>query len=256
MCIINDKADVSSTKILVSPNAKGTRQLVVYSNKVATEIDKNAMILPIPSQNASDISLHDLSECPDFFENVSNVFDIPLSRKSYTNSAPLPVLSCGSYKVSIVPDIYSFSQLDSSVFVLEPTVGSLLAKYYSHGFSFLVCMLDLSSSKKKYHPIAYSHPIGDSLFVPTRHHHGFSNAEEVFSFYDHDIYGVNTQSPSSKKWLGTTPECFSSVPKWDFPIVENMTKNAVRGELRNMDYNLPFFKTNESKESNEGCFIA
>ena len=258
MCIINDKAAVSTTRILVSPDETCTRQLVVYSNKVATSVPNNAMVLPVPG-SAQDIQLYDLSHCPNFFDEVNDVFDVPMSYSMTNEVSNLPVLSCGSYKVTIVPDISSFDKIDRTVFDLNPTVESLLNKYYANGFSFLVCMLDMSSTKKEYHPIAYSHQMADySLFVPTRHHHGFSTSEEVFSFYDHEIFGVNTQSPSPTKWLGRVPECFSRTDvwkDWKFPQeIVNMTKNTVSGELRNMDYNLPFH-TVYRKESQQSCVI-
>jgi hypothetical protein len=55
MCIIaNPVVNVASTKLYVSPNKAGTRQLTIYSNDVDT-MSENAMILPVPTTDVESI---------------------------------------------------------------------------------------------------------------------------------------------------------------------------------------------------------
>lgn len=238
MCIINDKAYVSNTRIFVSPDKTYKRQLTIYENKVQTNVNGNAMILPVPGGN---IKLHDLSKMPNIMDDIASVFETPMTKSSYdgasTNS--IPVVECGSYLVSIVPTVYDFHRINSEVFVVSPNVHDILKNYYDQ-CSFLVCLLK-TGKQHEYHPIAYSHTIlKEKLFVPTRHHHGFSTNEEATSFFDHEIYSACASAHPSERWLRIIPESLSHIPDFEMPIhIPVMTKSIIKGEYANTDFWYP-----------------
>jgi len=246
MCIINDKAHVSNTRIFVSPDKTYKKQLTMYENKVQTQIVNNAMILPVPSLfQGADVQLHDMSEYPKVMDDVNSVFETPFTLSHYSNSnsssssSLLDVVECGSYLVSVVPTIDDFHRINAEVFVIDSNVQDILRKYYWKQYSFLVCLLK-PGPEHTYHPIAYSHPlVSGKLFVPTRHHHGFSTNEEITSFFDHEIFSVCASAHPSEKWLGTIPSVISEqqVSDFEFPSLVNvMTKSILKGEYANSDF--------------------
>ena len=189
MCIIvNPVVKVTSTKIWVSPNNTGTRQLTIYSNNVDTH-KKNAMILPVPTTDADSIRFIDFSFYQRFFNDCQSCFrstkpllysssqtlGISLSNNRFKRST-LIVHDVGSYKASIVPSLADFDRLDKSVFRVTGDLGNMLQRTYSSGFSFIVCQLEKGAIN--YHPFAYTHTLAQNgkLFVPTKHWHADPNS--------------------------------------------------------------------------------
>ena len=189
MCIIaNPVVKVASTKIWVSPNKDGTRQLTIYSNSVET-MTKNAMILPVPTTDVDSIKFLDLSFYQRFFDDCKACFRStkPLSdftygartttlSANYSKRSTLAVHDVGSYKASIVPSLGDFDRLDKTVFTVSGDLADMLKNTYSSGFSFIVCQLEKGSVN--YHPFAYTHTMAQNgkLFVPTKHWHAHGNA--------------------------------------------------------------------------------
>ena len=188
MCIIaNPVVKVASTKIWVSPNKDGTRQLTIYSNNVDT-MTKNAMILPVPTTDADSIKFIDLSFYQNFFNDCKSCFrstklftyssgdtlGVTLSSNSLKRST-LAVHDVGSYKASIVPSLSDFDRLDTTVFRVDADLADMLKSTYSSGFAFIVCQLEKGSVN--YHPFAYTHTLAQNgkLFVPTKHWHAHTN---------------------------------------------------------------------------------
>ena len=244
MCIINEPAHVSGTKILVSPNHDNTRQLVVYSNVVQTNAHNNAMILPVP--HPETIKLHDLSQYKDIFEDCNKCFSSKgLLSKGYAHtnqsfgmddSEILEVHHVGVLDISIVPTYNDFHRLDPNYFKLNPLVGSVLSEFYPdlplNRFGYIVSKLS-SGHKEEYHPLAYSHQIykNNLMFIPTRHHHG--NHKELMSDYDHDIYSINTKNLcGSETWEHIFKIMTHKIPSFQFPEVVSFNKlNIDRKDL-------------------------
>lgn len=160
------------------------RQCVVYAMAVELRGGGNAMILPVHA-DAGDIALLDLSDVPQFFEPLAELFTPPqprsLSYKSVSRST-LQVQKVGSYDVSVVPSVSDISRLNADVFNVAPSTARTLAIHYP-GCALVVAVLRDSGA---FHPLAYTHPrIRDVDFVPTRHAHGDGNERPL---WDHAIY--------------------------------------------------------------------
>jgi hypothetical protein len=188
MCIIQGKnVNVESTSILVAPigdsvgdPVEGDKQLTIYSNKVQlSNGDNNAMILPFPT--SENVRFVNLSTMPELFSDLRYLFPYPLSR-----SMGLQIHDVGSYSVSIVEDLSKFAELQQDVFTIDPAVLAYLERFYSEGFSFLVCKL---KPRSEYHPFGYVHDRlkNGELFIPTRHYHD----DETKADWNHDIYTWN-----------------------------------------------------------------
>lgn len=219
MCVIQGGATrVADTQILAFKSSNGYHQVTAYSNRVdlpgdaatanasnmwssfglSLPIQQNAaMILPIPD-GAKHFEMIDTSACKDMFERIDECFPTELSY-SFTNSsrslsvqsASLEVKTCGSYQYTLVPSLLDFARLDRNVFSLDADVHRVLAQY-PNNFAFLVCKL---SDSKKYHPVAYKHPLprDGRLFVPTLHYHQGHHDSAVAPDWDHEIYLVTKQ---------------------------------------------------------------
>lgn len=190
MCIIDGNIDnVSKTKIFVGQDWTGN-QITVYSNKVETK-QQVAMILPCPKGN---IKLYDMSDHKNFFEKLNNFFP-QMQYKGFnaqsTNSS-FGIVQVGSYDVSIVPSLEEMDNLNYIHFNLSPGVKYLLNKDYSEGFSFIVCMIRQGA---EFHPIAYTHKMKDTYFIPTKHYH---NGSEKHADWDHEIYVMSVNDNLSK----------------------------------------------------------
>lgn len=186
---------VSQTRLYVSPSANGARQLTVYENAVNTPTH-NAMILPIP--HPATVAFHDMSDHPEFFAKLDSQFNrilYPLRASLGPSRPPLPVVTVGSYRVTVVPTA-DFSLVDSAEFTIPAEIQAHLANRYGpHGYGFLVCRLIKGSHG--YHPFAYSHDIQEPgrLFVPTYHlHDGHPSA---FAYWEHTIYSPATPLDST-----------------------------------------------------------
>ena len=242
MCIINQPAEVRNTEIFVSPDFENKRQLVIYSNIVKTNAQNNAMILPVP--HPQTIKLHDLSHYKDIFKDCDRCFfsgmwtGRGLTNESYStlrSNNTLEVYRCGSYDVSIVPNYNYFNRLNSNHFQLNPLVGEILRKYYDNNFGYIVCNLRMGS-EEKYHPLGYSHQIykNNLMFVPTRHHH--STLEESHSYYDHNIYSINTKPLcGSEKWNYQFKVKTDLISNFAFPEILCFNKLTIKATEPNTD---------------------
>ena len=170
---------VSKTKILVSPDSTGSRQLIIYSNYINNISESNAMVLPVPLPHT--IKFINLSEYSDLFDDCAKCFYNPSRSKSLnwsTNSfntrednSPLEVFNVGSYQVSMAMNLDQISRVDQKIFVLSPGLKQTLSMfYYQPYWGFIICKL--GSGPELYHPFGYSHEIIDNkIYIPTRHYH-------------------------------------------------------------------------------------
>jgi hypothetical protein len=181
--------DMSKTQIFVTVNKEKTKQLVVYSNHVENSYSNNAMILPIP--NPKSLKFIDLSNYSDIFDDclkcfgpLRNTFSANLSN---SKNNYLKVFDVGSYSVSIVYSLDDLYKIDKSVFNIDMNCVKLLKNTYGKTkFGFIVCKL--KTGENKYHPLAYSHNIGNKVLVPTKHYHGNSYYGGIADDWDHVIY--------------------------------------------------------------------
>lgn len=225
MCIINSNVKrVFATKLLVLH--AGKKQLTIYQNSVQLQDEgkSNAMILPFPkskeyndvdsdSSSSKSIVLYKLkindakhvNDFDDLFKIAEDTIPKMKSRmkRSITNNEAksksfLKVETVGSYSVSLAENIFDLTtRFDPRIFVINPTVLTLIKKRYPTNFGFLICQLQES---KTYHPFAYIH---DSLsetqaFVPTFHHHGDDGDDGHHRHHhgadwDHVIYLINAK---------------------------------------------------------------
>jgi hypothetical protein len=220
MCIITGYVEsVKGTKIFAMPASDHSdRQLVVYKNEVAS-IAENLMILPVPYPDTIQ------------FERVSKILfkhleQSMIKQKRYMleigcmTRSVLPVLSIGSYRVSIVPTVDAFSRLDSRIFSLPPDLEHLMGMKYSHlPFGFLCCVL--KAGVQDYEPLAYSHKMWkpNMLFIPTLHYH--PGEDSVKADWDHEVYTLRTGKeanhcdgwPAPQNKLRTLPKGFEVDPQ-------------------------------------------
>jgi hypothetical protein len=204
MCIMAAPvASVTDTKIYVGRDALSQRQLTVYEMSVQLRSRSgkgNAMILPAPIWDDSDqIDLYDLSGVPDFFEPLTEVFtertrSLTMS-KGLDLGHVLEVHRVGSYDVSIVPTVDDVKRLNTNVFDLSADTEHTLRSQYPVGYQFVVAQLRESG---KFHPLAYSHPYVDGLFIPTRHEHGRVGMEELPK-WDHQIFYMGLPVPVTQQ---------------------------------------------------------
>ena len=264
MCIIqsHEIEKVADTQILAFRSRDKKHQITAYSNQVNLPSDhgndssvwsafglsiptpKNAaMILPVPN-GAKHFEMIDTSTCKNMFERIDDCFPKLLSRGGMsTNSfgmyqsdslSTLEVKTCGSYQYTLVPSLSDFGRLDCSVFELDADVQQVLAGYAA-SFAFLVCKL---SESKKYHPVAYKHPMpaDGKLFVPTLHYHQGHQDSKTAADWDHQIYLLTTQqtgkAADNTRGLSNL-SAFSSL----LPNVQphQLRKLEVRGNFPNQD---------------------
>lgn len=220
MCIFAESvAEVRKTRIFVSPTTDG-RQLTIYENHVGPSLNEdsnddssvsegvqyNAMILPCPVNEDGEITLIDLSgkKNTDFsFDKLSKCFPTLVrmtKSKGMAKSAAkfvdeeeeLEVVDLGAYKVSIAPTARDIRRANKDIFKISKGTRKVLKKEYDEGFSFVICMFDMSKEIDP-HPIAYIHDLlpSGNLFVPCKHvHDGKEHSKEKF---DHIIYSLNAR---------------------------------------------------------------
>lgn len=206
MCIVSGLVkSVADTKIFVAPSQGGTRQLVVYQNRVDTD-RPNLMILPVP--NPSTLQFEDLvMRYTGLFDDASHSF---FKQRGYsqetaawqTRSAaaqaeppPLEVYTIGPYQASVAETFEDLGRLDRSVFQPSQDLLTLLSSYQTPfgtatpPIGFLCCQL--LPGRQSYEPIAYSHAADSrGLFVPTRHYHPGEDATAAAADWDHEIFSI------------------------------------------------------------------
>lgn len=193
MCIISDIIDtVKSTKILVIPSKNGKRQLTVYSNTVVSP-ESNVMCIPVP--NPHSIRLEYVP--PDIFSQCNKSFN------RWSCMDYLYTFCNSSYKPIIVPSIYDLNNQNG--FILSNEVFEFLKIHYPT-YGFILCKL--KKGKHTYNPVAYSHDMNTTLFIPTKHYYTSIREERDWSFgyvgikekkashmiddWNHEIYSIAT----------------------------------------------------------------
>jgi hypothetical protein len=169
------------------------------------------MILPVPYPETLQFE-DSLLQYKELFSDLSaSLFNTePTTNPNLTRSLgttvknTLPVLSVGSYRVSICTSMKDLERLDSYIFLLSQPLLKLLRSEYGPTakkipFGFLCCRL--KSGTREYSHIAYSHktPSSNTLFLPTKHFHGEDVREE---HWDHKIYSLNcSPEASNSSWI-------------------------------------------------------
>ena len=211
MCIVPfPVSSISSTKLFVLPSVDSSRQMTMYQNSVDSH-DENLMILPFP--NPKSLELHTLKYKALFDDLEKSVFKPPtrsyipypmmatasLSR-SFTDY--LPVVSHGSYLVSVAETLQDLKRVNPTLFDLPPDILPFFATHYTSEFGYLVCKL--KEGKHDYEPLCYSHSLlsNGKLFVPTLHYHDHGNgAKTDTADWDHKIYSIGTTKMANREYL-------------------------------------------------------
>jgi hypothetical protein len=240
MCIIIGNVEsVKGTKIFAMPSSDDSqRQLLVYKNEVAS-VAQNLMILPVPFPETLKFEKVSKTLFRDLEDSICWTSREWKTSISLTRST-LPVLSVGSYRVSVVPSIQEFSNLDNRVFSLPaPLVKLMTDEYGDKPFGFVCCRL--KAGVQNYEPLAYSHRRwkSDMLFIPTLHYH--PGEEGVSADWDHEVYTMRTTMdanqchgwPAPQNRLRRLPEGFEV---WPLEHVHCWMKT---GTWKNIDLELP-----------------
>jgi hypothetical protein len=211
MCIVPFPIhSISSTKLFVLPSVDKNRQMTVYQNNVDS-IDENLMILPFPDPKS--LQLHKVKYKAMFDDLAKSVFKPPtrsfgmnemVATASLSRSFQgyIPVISHGSYLVSIAESLDDLKRINPTVFDLPPDLLPFFAKHYTSEFGYLVCKL--KEGKHEYEPLCYSHSLHSSkkLFVPTLHYHDHGKgAKTDHADWAHKIYSCGTTPMANRDYL-------------------------------------------------------
>ncbi|AYV84961.1 MAG: hypothetical protein Satyrvirus1_47 [Satyrvirus sp.] len=199
MCIIADSVkDVSKTKIAsfhVSYTYDGRiftlAQLVVYAANVDSMTNTNAFILPVynPGNNLKNIIPLDLSNVPEFFDDVKEIFnkwddtyERPLGIINDSFGSLLDVYRVGNYKFSMMPSKKDFSRIDKKYLNINP-MAKISIDVHSDDYSFIVFQF-FQKGKLEITPFGYlCKPYKDyAMIIPTIHGHPHNDL--VDPFYD------------------------------------------------------------------------
>lgn len=241
-CFSQAVTSVSNTNIFAR-SGEGGLQFLAYQMQLDAKVDL-AMVLPLPVPHGGTVRFINLEKYPEFFTALTEgVFPAPQSRMggTYSRSAPLEVVSVGSFDASFVPTVADFSRLDAR-FRLPAGTWEKLPQYKDWGFA----VFKLKPGSHKVHPMAFEFPRRHprELFFPTVHiHDGKVHAEAEF---DHTLF---CQHRTEEKFaLGKWAE--SSQPASTFMEVAlcqglvNPAKHVyglrMKGELKNEDTVLSF----------------
>ena len=196
-CFTRPVRSVSATRIFARMGENG-RQFLVYSMNV-TASEPLAMVLPIPAApgSAEDaVRFISLQNYPDFFEDMNSGFPAPpapasegVSRATISASAPLKVVSVGSFEASFVPKLDDFSRLDER-FRLPPDALKKLSGYLKYGFA----VFKLKPGEQRVHPMAFEFPtaLETQVFFPTVHIHDGKVHDRAK--FDHALYCQSTET--------------------------------------------------------------
>jgi hypothetical protein len=211
MCIVPFPVhSISSTNLFVLPSTDGKRQMTFYKNDVDS-MEDNLMILPYP--NAKSVQLHTIKYKALFDDLKKSVYkpptysyipmDMYVTRSLSATASYVPVISHGSYLVSICENLQDLNRVDPSVFTLPPSIFPFFAKHYNSSFGYLVCRL--KEGKHEYEPLCYSHDIIEEkkLFVPTLHYHDHGNGKvkTETADWDHKIYSCGTTKYANQEYM-------------------------------------------------------
>jgi hypothetical protein len=210
MCIVPFPViSISSTKLFVLPSVDRKRQMTFYKNTVDSK-DENLMILPFP--NAKSLQLHKIKYKALFDDLKQSVFQPPtrswglyemnMTRSLCSTASFLPVISHGSYLVSIAETLEELNRINPTVFDLPEGIFDFFRKHYTSEFGYLVCKL--KEGKQLYEPLCYSHSLlsNGKLFVPTLHYHDHGQgAKTDEADWDHVIYSLGTTKMANREYL-------------------------------------------------------
>jgi hypothetical protein len=211
MCIVPFPVhSISSTKLFVLPSKDGKRQMTFYKNDVDS-MEENLMILPYP--NPSSVKLHKIRYKAMFDDLKKSVFkpptrsypmyDMYATRSLCASASYVPVISHGSYLVSICETLDDLNRVDPTVFTLPPSIFPFFAKHYNSQFGYLVCRL--KEGKHEYEPLCYSHDVlmENKVFVPTLHYHDHGNGsvKTDAADWDHAIYSCGTTKQANQEYM-------------------------------------------------------
>lgn len=210
MCIVPFPIySISSTKLFVLPSKDQTRQMTVYQNDVDSK-DENCMILPFPGPQS--LQLHKVRYKAMFQDLAKSVYKPPTRSYEFRELAVtaslsrsieyIPVISHGSYLVSIAETLEDLHRINPTVFELPPDLLPFFAKHYTSEFGYLVCKL--KEGKHEYEPLCYSHQLHSSkkLFVPTLHYHDHGNgAKTELADWAHKIYSCGTTKQANRDYM-------------------------------------------------------
>jgi hypothetical protein len=243
MCCFSRPVKFVADTNIFARSSKGGRQFLVYSMKL-NSAEELAMILPIPTpKGAADDAVRfiSLAEYPKFFDDLRAGFPEPPPPRAEgratlggAKSAPLPVVTVGSFIASFVPSVRDFVRLDDQ-FRLPTEVWDHLPLYKDYGFA----VFKLKKGEQKIHPMAFEFPRADPrrLFFPTVHiHDGKVHATANF---DHALF---CQIPEASVALGWTesPQIAREFMKLDKAagLIDgdgHVYKKTLRGRLKNAD---------------------
>lgn len=210
MCIVPFPVNsISSTKLCVLPSKSKTRQMTIYQNRVDSK-DENLMCLPFP--NPSSLQLHTVKYKKLFSDLEDSVYRIPtysmplydmrMTASLSRSASYLPVVSHGSYLVSVAETLEDLDRINPTVFDLPSDLLPFFQKHYSKEFGYLICKL--KEGKQDYEPLCYSHKLLSTgkLFVPTLHYHDNGNgADHERADWDHTIYSLGTTKYANRDFL-------------------------------------------------------
>lgn len=239
MCIFTEDVElVEDTRIFARQEMK--RQVIVYDMYLETAIE-TAMVLPILVSNSSGkdvIEFIDLSNYPDFFDEVERLFPQCASASIGENQSEqtIEVQEVRAYEASFVPSPADFKFLDPR-FSLNSSFFEKIPEYSNYGF----VVFKLKPGKMKVHPMAFWFPkeSSDKLFFPTKHmHDGAVHKTEEFS---HTLYfqgeTVNNSDLEELNAIDCTND-LSTISKKSFGILSknhNINKQLVYGKQKNSD---------------------
>lgn len=201
MCIFSrELLSVSKTRIFAC-RSHGIGQFLVYSMSYKADAEL-AMILPLPTvipPREDAITFIDLSEYPEFFDDMASGFPQPRAGPATTSIAVDSVLAVhevGSFEASFVPQRADFARLDER-FRLPELVWDQLPAYRDFGFA----VFKLKPDGTAIHPLAFKFPRRDpsTLFFPTVHVH--EGRVEPMAHFDHVLFCQS--STEADDWQAT-----------------------------------------------------
>jgi hypothetical protein len=187
MCIFSQTVKhVSKTRVFA--RVVGVRQYMAYEMRLASDADV-AMILPLPIGPAgqAQVAFIDLSEYPEFFDDLDRCFPKPVTRSLDLSAvaaagSSLPVHRVGAFDASFVPAPSAFTRLDPR-FRLPGTVWRDLP-YSDFGFA----VFQLRAGDARVHPMAlwFDTREPNMVFFPTAHVH--DGAVHATAPFDHSLF--------------------------------------------------------------------
>lgn len=246
MCIISKPINsVSKTRITVIPSVSN-RQTVVYSCSIDSVL-KNAMILAVwnPGNDVNNITLHNMEKVPNFNQKLSDLYEDPNRRVTKgVPKTPLVVHKVGKYDVSVAPTLSDIDNVEDEL-KTPPELHEFLRKSYTDDYSYLIAKFQ--AGKQQFHPLGYTHPRADHIFIPTLHWHQhtwwFWKYQDIqVGDFDHEIFVLNSgANVYSNKWQTILPLlCEKAEPPIQPDILTSFFRIVVEGKYKNTDIRLPW----------------